>query len=262
MAQWGYGPDNGPCQWYKSFPAARGFQQSPIDLSVASSVLDRALNGMKLGWKFHPEDSKKVVNNGQTITVQIDGDGSSLTGGPIVGEFKLAQFHFHWGEDSKCGSEHTLDGACFPAEVHLVHYNLAYGSIGDAVDKPDGLCVLGAFIEVGSEHKGMKDLLELLPKSCSYKDCEVDLQGISVDPASLLPDGHDYFTYRGSLTTPPCFESVQWVNFLKPIQFSEPQLSILRNLNRSKCGDGPKMVNNYRPPCPVLNRKITRNFDI
>ena len=40
-----------------------------------------------------------------------------LTGGPIVGEFKLAQFHFHWGSDNNCGSEHTLDGRCYPAEV-------------------------------------------------------------------------------------------------------------------------------------------------
>ena len=40
-----------------------------------------------------------------------------LTGGPIVGEFKLAQFHFHWGCDNNCGSEHTLEGRCFPAEV-------------------------------------------------------------------------------------------------------------------------------------------------
>lgn len=255
---WGYTPDNGPCHWYKSFPAARGLQQSPIDLTIAGSVFDRGLNGAKLTWKYRGEDCMKVVNNGHTVTVQVNGENSSLSGGPIVGEFKLAQFHFHWGSDDNCGSEHTLDGRCFPAEVHLVHYNTRYGDIGNAVDKPDGLCVLGAFIDVGAEHAGAKELLELLPKSCSCKGCEVELT--SFDPASLLPGVDDFFTYRGSLTTPPLFESVQWVNFLNPIEFSAGQLSALRNLCISESGDGPKMVNNYRPICPVLNRKVTRNF--
>jgi len=258
QCNWGYATDNGPCHWYKSFPAARGFQQSPIDLTIAGSVFDRGLNSAKLTWHYEAEDSKKVVNNGHTITIQVDGARSSLTGGPIVGEFKLAQFHFHWGADNNCGSEHTLDGRCYPAEVHLVHYNTFYGDIGNAVDKPDGLCVLGAFIELGREHKGAKELLELLPRSCSCKGCEVDID--SVDPATFLPDTHDFFTYRGSLTTPPLFESVQWVNFLKPIEFSEGQLAALRNLHISECNDGPKMVNNYRPICPVLNRKVSRNF--
>lgn len=255
---WGYAPENGPCHWHKSFPAARGFQQSPIDLTISGSIFDRGLNGAKLTWKYRGEDCKKVVNNGHTVTVPVDGERSSLTGGPIVGEFKLAQFHFHWGSDNNCGSEHTLDGRCYPAEVHLVHYNTRYGDIGNAVDKPDGLCVLGAFIEVGHEHKGMKELLDLLPRNCSCKGGETDLS--SVDPASLLPDVHEFFTYRGSLTTPPLFESVQWVNFLKPIEFSEGQLTALRSLCVTECGDGPKMVNNYRPICPVLNRKVTRNF--
>lgn len=261
MANWGYSTENGPLCWHKWFPAARGFQQSPIDLAFENAFYDRALNSSALSWKYQAKDSKKVVNNGHTITVQIAGDDTSLKGGPVVGEFKLAQFHFHWGEDNNCGSEHTLNGRSFPAEVHLVHYNTAYGTIGEAVDKPDGLCVLGAFIEVGEEHSGMKDLLDCLPKHCSCKGTEADLDiGKVVDPSTLLPDIHDFFTYRGSLTTPPCLESVQWVNFVKPIQFSESQLNVLRSMSFTESGDGPRMVNNYRPICPVLNRNVTANF--
>ena len=36
----------------------------------------------------------------------------------------------------------------FSAELHLVHYNTKYGSLGEAVDKPDGLAVLGIFLKV------------------------------------------------------------------------------------------------------------------
>ena len=36
----------------------------------------------------------------------------------------------------------------YDGELHLVHYNTAYGSFADAVDKPDGLAVLGVFLKV------------------------------------------------------------------------------------------------------------------
>ena len=39
----------------------------------------------------------------------------------------------------------------FSAELHLVHYNVKYGSFGEAADKPDGLAVLGMLIKVGAE---------------------------------------------------------------------------------------------------------------
>ena len=36
----------------------------------------------------------------------------------------------------------------FAAELHLVHFNTKYGTFGDAVDKPDGLAVLGILLKV------------------------------------------------------------------------------------------------------------------
>ena len=36
----------------------------------------------------------------------------------------------------------------FSAELHLVHFNTKYGDFGSAVDKPDGLAVLGIFLKV------------------------------------------------------------------------------------------------------------------
>ena len=41
----------------------------------------------------------------------------------------------------------------FDGEMHLVHYNTKYGSFGNAVDKPDGLAVLGVFLEVNKMKK-------------------------------------------------------------------------------------------------------------
>ena len=68
-------------------------------------------------------------------------------GGDLPGEYTLAQFHFHWGSSDHGGSEHTLEGEQFFSEVHLVHFKSEYETIGNSVDKSDGLAVLGFFIE-------------------------------------------------------------------------------------------------------------------
>ena len=71
-------------------------------------------------------------------------------GGDLPGEYTLAQFHFHWGSSDHGGSEHTLEGEQFFSEVHLVHFKSEYDTIGNSVDKSDGLAVLGFFIEEDS----------------------------------------------------------------------------------------------------------------
>ncbi len=73
--------------------------------------------------------------------------------------------HAHWGARQGRGSEHTLNGKMFDGELHLVHYNSAYGSFGQAVDKPDGLAVLGIFLEVGAAHPELGKVTSLLEKA-------------------------------------------------------------------------------------------------
>lgn len=41
----------------------------------------------------------------------------ALKGGPVSGTYRLKQFHFHWGSTDGAGSEHTVDGKKYPAEV-------------------------------------------------------------------------------------------------------------------------------------------------
>lgn len=53
--------------------------------------------------------------------------------------------------------------------------------------------------------------------------------------ASLLPANHDnYFSYVGSLTTPPCTEGVRWIDFKHPIQLSHTQVRILLHTYKSR----------------------------
>jgi carbonic anhydrase len=45
----------------------------------------------------------------------------------------------------------------------------------------------------------------------------------------LLPDitMQDYFTYNGSLTTPPCYEIVTWIDFKEHLHLSYEQVSLI-----------------------------------
>ena len=124
----------------------------------------------ELQYEYVPGNCTQVGNTGSSWKVDVDPEGSSkskchdhcswwyscsgLSGGPLDSTYQLAQFHAHWGGENARGSEHTVDGKSFSAELHLVHFNTKYGDLGNAVDKPDGLAVLGMFIKVDWEEGG------------------------------------------------------------------------------------------------------------
>ncbi|KAK1795416.1 hypothetical protein P4O66_010592 [Electrophorus voltai] len=234
---WGYAEHNGPDKWFRNFPIANGPRQSPINIVSAEAAYDHALQPLAL--KYDPSNSLDILNNGHSfqVTFADDADSSTLTGGPVSGTYRLKQFHFHWGSSDDKGSEHTVDSKMFPAELHLVHWNTAYPSFSEAASKPDGLAVVGIFLE-GTQ--------------TSFAD---------FDPSVLLPDSLDYWTYDGSLTTPPLLQSVTWIVCKQPISISSVQMEEFRNLLFSAEGEPERyMVDNYRSPQPLKGRKILRSL--
>ncbi|KAH3803454.1 hypothetical protein DPMN_131715 [Dreissena polymorpha] len=80
----------------------------------------------------------------------------------------------------------------------------------------------------------------------------------SLDPTDLLPANiMDYWTYEGSPTTPPLYESVQWIVFKRAVEFSSDQLAALRRLIDS---DRNQMQDNFRPPQPLKGRNVRAAF--
>jgi carbonic anhydrase len=67
-----------------------------------------------------------------------------------------------------------------------------------------------------------------------------------IDLMQLLPEMRSYWTYMGSLTTPPCSEGVLWMVMKQPLQVSSEQVSIFSRLYR----------NNARPVQPANGRLI------
>ncbi|XP_051785263.1 carbonic anhydrase-like isoform X2 [Erpetoichthys calabaricus] len=178
-----------------------------------------------------------------------------LTGGPVQGTYRLAQFHFHWGSTDHHGSEHTIHGKPFAAELHLVHWNAdKYANMAEAAKNPDGLAVVGVFLQVGSSNPQLQPVV----------DAMADIQNMGTqhtfsnfNPSTLLPNSLDYWTYDGSLTTPPLLESVTWIVLKEHISVSHEQMAKFRSLLFTKEGQHPcHMQNNFRPPQPLKDRKV------
>ncbi|MBF0156151.1 MAG: carbonic anhydrase family protein [Magnetococcales bacterium] len=228
-AHWGYEGETGPANWGKmGFPAcAEGKNQSPIDINAAAEV---TLDPIRFDYKPAP---LQVVNNGHTIQFNLP-PGSTIT---IGGKsFTLAQFHFHGG------SEHTVKGKGFPMELHLVH------------KAEDGeLAVVGILLAAAESESApvghgaaanptLERVFGALPAMAGLT-LTSDQQ---IDPAALLPHDRAYFHYKGSLTTPPCSEGVNWFVMGEPVTITRKQL-----LHYTSVFD-----NNARPPQPLHSRNL------
>lgn len=217
---WSYEGEHGPEHWghmSKEFQAcSEGKTQSPIDLSNAAP---EALS--KIEFKYG-SSRLNIVNNGHTVQVNYDGGSSIAVDGS---EYGLVQFHFH------TPSEHTVDGKSYGNEMHLVHKN-----------GKGQLAVVGVLIEEGSENPAYSAIWSNLPAKAGEKR-SVEA---SINAGELIPSESGYFTYSGSLTTPPCSESVKWIVLKKPIQMSTAQIKEISDI----------MSKNNRPVQPLNERVL------
>jgi len=229
---WSYHGDDGPEFWgfllddsgHIAFPTcAVGESQSPVDISK----FDEEDDGPSI--RFDYEATPLVVkNNGHTIEVEYE-PGSSIS---IDGDtYNLLQFHFH------TPSEHTVLGAPYPMEGHLVH---ARGE-GDDVE----LAVVGFLISEGDHNDVLQGIWDVMPASEGI----VEADGETIDASDLVPSdsGEEYYAYSGSLTTPPCSEGVRWQVLKEPIEASAAQIADFQEI----------FDMNARPVQDLLGREIS-----
>ncbi|ELT98446.1 hypothetical protein CAPTEDRAFT_225271 [Capitella teleta] len=265
--EWGYTRDTGPENWWVHYPSAGGRKQSPIDINpeVAEFDSDLVVAPLKLQYSRAREE-KLMHNTGATCAVRILNSESYATGGPLGShKYTLREFHFHWGDSNQCGSEHTVRGKAYSAELHLVHWNSdAYNTFEEAQEKDDGLLVVAIFIQCcNSSNQGLEYLVQFLT-DIPYKGQATELSS-EFDLNHLLPvDTSKYWVYEGSMTTPPCHESVTWLIFYDPLKITGDELSLFRTLNCYGVNeDRPildehygRILKNYRPTQPLGSRVI------
>ncbi|XP_007166034.1 carbonic anhydrase 12 isoform X1 [Balaenoptera acutorostrata] len=244
---WTYiGPD-GEKSWSKSYPSCGGLMQSPIDLH--NDILQYNASLVPLGLQGYSESADQqfvLTNNGHSVKLKLPQD-MHIQG--LGARYNASQLHLHWGDQNEPhGSEHTVGGKHFAAELHMVYYNSdLYPNASIASDKPEGLAVLAVLIEMGSFNPSYDKIFSHL-KDVKYKGQEVSIPGFSIE--ELLPKRpEEYYRYRGSLTTPPCYPTVLWTVFRNPVQISQQQLVDLETALYCTRVDDPfprEMINNFR----------------
>uniref|UniRef100_A0A3B3XZK0 carbonic anhydrase n=1 Tax=Poecilia mexicana TaxID=48701 RepID=A0A3B3XZK0_9TELE len=201
-------------------------------------------------------------NNGHTVIVELP-EWMGLGGLPWF--FTAVQLHLHWGNGGpgRGGSEHTINGRSSDAELHVVHYNAElYPNMSAAMTQRDGLAVLGILIETGDEtNPGFNNILNYMSR-IRHADQRAFIPAFDVQ--SLLPkDLGRYYRYNGSLTTPPCYQSVIWTMFHERVQISKAQLLKMEMmLYSSKIQEADRMLlqDNFRITQPLNHRVIFASF--
>jgi carbonic anhydrase len=201
---WAYGGDVGPQAWGGLQPGfslcANGRRQSPIDIrdgfavDLEPPVFEYRASGFR------------VIDNGHTVQVNVDPGNTLLVRGR---RYELQQFHFHRP------SEERIEGRAFDMSAHLVHRS-AEGQ----------LAVVAVLLERGSALPLVQTVWNHLP----LERHEEFAAPVPIDLTHLLPDDRRYYTYMGSLTTPPCSEGVLWVVMRQPVTLSPEQLAIFSRL--------------------------------
>lgn len=218
---WAYEGDGAPANWAKldekNALCASGKRQSPIDIGDSIKV---DLEGIRFDYK---PTLFRIEDNGHTIQV-TPAEGNTIK---VMGRtYELKQLHFHRPSEEKVG------GKRFDMVVHLVHK-----------DDDGNLAVVAVLLEKGEQEQA---LIQTLWNNMPLEVGQSLSPSTPIDLNKLLPADRAYYTYMGSLTTPPCSEGVLWMVFKQPVAVTPEQVSVFSRLYR----------NNARPIQPGFGRLV------
>jgi carbonic anhydrase len=218
---WGYDGAEGPTHWADLNPefalCRSGHHQSPIDIRKPRKA---DLPPLQVDYKPSP---LHIIDNGHTIMITY-APGSFIR----VGEkqYVLKQFHFHRP------SEERINGKVYEMSVHFVH-----------ADEQGNLAVVAVLLQRGADNALVQELWSDLPRE---REHEEQLDNVQINAKALLPSEHRYYTFPGSLTTPPCTENVTWFVLEQPVTVSAAEIQRFQKLYR----------HNARPTEPLFDRVV------
>jgi carbonic anhydrase len=198
--EWDYGEERGPQHWGELkadfAQCSSGHRQSPVDIHETEKV---DLPAIQFDYKPSP---LRIIDNGHTVMVTY-GPGSFIRVG--ASRYQLKQFHFHRP------SEEKIQGKTYDMVAHLVH-----------ADQAGHLAVVAVLLQSGTESPLVRELWRDIPKQ---KEKEERLDKVQINAADLLPAERGYYTFEGSLTTPPCSENVTWFVLKQPFHVSAGEIA-------------------------------------
>ncbi|UTW61829.1 carbonic anhydrase family protein [bacterium SCSIO 12741] len=232
-SSWSYEGETSPEHWNEILDHSEcgGSRQSPINIYTEEVSIGES--GLDFDASFYNEetDIESITNNGHTIQYNFVSDKNYMV---YQGDkYVLKQFHFH------APSEHTLNGVRYPLEVHMVHHN----------EEKNDFLVMGFFAVQGKPDPAFAFLGKYLPIQVGETKA-IDNDAFDFSQAYSGVEGDEketFYHYKGSLTTPPCSEKVNWFVSGTPVNASLEQINMLKDLM-------PK--DNYRGIQPLNDRKV------
>uniref|UniRef100_A0A9J7YKP2 Carbonic anhydrase XII n=1 Tax=Cyprinus carpio carpio TaxID=630221 RepID=A0A9J7YKP2_CYPCA len=228
-AKWSYNGPDGEHNWSSNYPFCGGAFQSPIDFQTHLLRYDSNLPPIQVqNYNLSTNEQLTLSNNGHSVQLSLP---SHMYISSLPYKYSAAQLHFHWGSSNQLtGSEHTVNGKQFAGEI---------GEFNPAFEK---------FFKYLN---GIK-----------YRDQKIQVPAFNIH--ALLPSHLDeYYRYDGSLTTPPCYPSVLWTVFRRPVTISQKQfLALATALYASYAQESATVPlhGNYRKPQLADNRVVLVSF--
>ncbi|MBA0625113.1 hypothetical protein Godav_010353 [Gossypium davidsonii] len=231
--EFGYSGHNGPDKWGKlnpTFsPCSTGKRQSPINIQRNLTVHNKLLKPLTRNYE---SANATLVNRGYSVGVRFEESPGDIW---INGKnYTLQQFHWH------LPAEHHIEGQRFAAELHMVHR------------AADNSAVVVSMLYHESKADPLFSMIMEGLKHLGKENTEVPLGTLNINELNRRP--RKYYTYVGSLTTPPCTENVIWIILGKVMSISKEQITTLDSPLNSHCKKNAR-------PCQPLNGREVDMYD-
>ncbi|XP_068233573.1 carbonic anhydrase 2-like [Palaemon carinicauda] len=243
---WSHSGPDGQNVWSSKISASCGGEkQSPINIDTVSARI--GITWSRLFLKNFDQIPRRLTlqnnDNGVVIIPTLD-DAATIEGGPFLTPYAVVQYHFHWGDNTTDGSEHTIDNQRYLGEIHMVVYNASLRNIGEAFGVHQGLYEIAILLEESpSDNIKLDNIINGLSQVIPSQS-KTELRPFPL--INLLPDNlEEFFFYDGSITAPvpTCEENAAFVVFNDPIPISRNQMARFYNLENAA---GFKIINNFR----------------
>ncbi|XP_073458795.1 carbonic anhydrase-related protein 10-like [Lithobates pipiens] len=240
-----------------------GKRQSPININTSQIIFDPFLPPLRLTMEGK-KVSGTMLNTGRHVIFRLDKHNPvNISGGPLLYNHRLEEIMMHFGSENGIGSEHLMNKESAAGEVQLIHYNQdLYSNVSEASRNPNGLAIISLLVNVADNSNPFLNRMlnrETITR-ISFRNEVNFIQDLSIE--ELYPESFGFLTYQGSMTIPPCYETVTWIIIDRPLNITSMQMHSLRLLSQNQPSQiFQSMSDNFRPVQPLFHRGLRGNLD-
>lgn len=220
---------------YSDETVSDGMIQSPVNI-LTTNIAEGNDHQIEIQCDAPGIKVETVTNTGHSVQINFKHGNQIVFDGA---HYEMIQAHFH------TPSEHQVDGLTYPMEMHFVNE-----LISESKQDTTAYLVLALLIKMGESNEFIADFINRIPTeentSASISDAPTWKEEWLLDD---VDQALHYYYYKGSLTTPPYYETVNWLVSKKVFEASPEQIQYINDLEG----------NNARHVHALFNRKVENN---